>query len=136
MLARKRLAVFYKSVVRPVLEYACVVWQHNLTVGQCDRLEALQKRALLIILHPITLSYTTALAWFELDTLKSRRSNMAKDFFQQMCQPDNCLHGLLPPERDSELLSRLRHPLTYPLPNIRTKRYCSFVNYALRNYQQ
>ena len=37
------LRCFYTTVVRPVLEYACVVWHHGLTKAQSDRLEALQK---------------------------------------------------------------------------------------------
>ena len=32
------LLVYYKSVIRPVLEYACPVWQSGLTVHQRDRI--------------------------------------------------------------------------------------------------
>ena len=44
------LLYFYTVVIRPVFEYACVVWHHNLTASQSDKLESLQKRALRIIL--------------------------------------------------------------------------------------
>jgi len=43
------LLYFYTVVIRPVFEYACVVWHHNLTASQSDKLESLQKRALRII---------------------------------------------------------------------------------------
>jgi len=60
----------HKCVIRPVVEYGCVVWHHNLTTAQSDRLEALQTRALRIILHTITLPYNTALAYCEIESLK------------------------------------------------------------------
>jgi hypothetical protein len=34
------LLLYYTSVVRPVLEYACLVWQSGLTADQRDRLES------------------------------------------------------------------------------------------------
>ena len=43
------LLYFYTVVIRPVFEYACVVWHHNLTASQSDNLDSLQKRALRII---------------------------------------------------------------------------------------
>jgi len=57
-LSQKDLLCFYKSVIRSVVEYGCVVWHHNLTI-------ALQKRVLRIILHQVTLPYNTALALYE-----------------------------------------------------------------------
>ena len=40
---------FYKTVVRPVLEYACPAWHSSLTTGQSKALEAIQRRAMVII---------------------------------------------------------------------------------------
>ena len=126
---------FYKSVIRAVVEYGCVVWHHNLTTAQSDRLEALQKRALRIILHPVTLPYYSALAYCEVDFLKLQQHNFQQKFFKQICYPGNCLHDLLPPERDLSFSIRLRHSTVYPIPQVRTKRYCSFINYSLKHYQ-
>ena len=134
-LTQNDLLWFYKSVIRSIVEYGCVVWHHNLTTAQSDRLEALQKRALRIILHPITLPYNTALAYSEMESLKLRRYNFQQKFFKQICHPGNCLHDLLPPERDPSVSLRLRHPTVYPIPQVRTKRYCSFINYSLKHYQ-
>jgi hypothetical protein len=36
------LLLYYKSVIRPVLECACPVWQSDLTADQLDRLESIQ----------------------------------------------------------------------------------------------
>ena len=38
-----------KSIIRPVIEYACPVWQSGLTIDQRGRLESIQRRALHII---------------------------------------------------------------------------------------
>ena len=128
---------FYKSVIRSVVEYGCVVWHHNLITAQSDRLEALQKRALRIILHlhPVTLPYNSALACCEIDSLKLRIYNFQQKFFKQICHPGNCLHDLLPPGRDPSVSLRLRHSKVYPIPLVRTKRHCSFINYSLKYYQ-
>ena len=113
-----------------VVEYGCVVWHHDLTTAQSNRLEALQKRALRIILHPITLQYNTALAYCEIESLRLRQYNFQNKFFKEMCHPENCLHDLLPSKRDPSVSLRLRHPTVYPIPQVRTNRYCSFINYA------
>jgi len=44
-----------------------------------------------------------------------------------------CLLHLLPPPRDPELLSRLRAPTKYPRTTNRTKKYQSFISFALNN---
>jgi len=40
---------YYKTVMLPVIEYACPVWQSSLTFDELRRLEAIQKRAVMII---------------------------------------------------------------------------------------
>jgi len=46
-----------------------------------------------------------------------------------------CLHDFLPPEPDHSVSHRLRHSTVYPIPQVRTKRYCSFINYSIKYYQ-
>jgi len=70
-----------------------------------------------------------------MESLKLRRYKFQQKFFKQICHPGNCLHDLLPPERDPSVSLRLRHPTVYPIPQVRTKRYCSFINYSLKHYQ-
>jgi len=101
-----------------VVEYGCVVWHHNLTTAQSDRLEALQKCALCIILHPLTLPYNTALAYRETESLKLRRYNFQNKFFKQICHPENCLHDLFPPKRDPSVSLRMWHPTVYHTPKL------------------
>jgi len=70
--SHKNLLCFYKSVTCSAVEYGCVVWHHNLTTAQSDQLEALQKCALRIILHPMKLLHNTALVYCEMGSLKLR----------------------------------------------------------------
>ena len=48
---------------------------------------------------------------------------------------NSCLHTLLPSEYSNEVLSKLRKPIKYSVPYSRTKRYQSFLNYALAHFQ-
>ena len=111
-----------------------VVWHHHLTHAQSDKLEALQKRAVSIILYPLTLPYITALGYLKLESLKHRRTEADKKFFNGISPPDNCLHHLLPRPRDTQLITKLRYANTYPVPLIKTKRFCSLINLGLTNY--
>jgi len=43
------MTCYTKSVIRPVLEYACPVWHNSLTTEQSDRIETIQKRTLKVI---------------------------------------------------------------------------------------
>jgi len=45
------------------------------------------------------------------------------------------LYHLFPHPRDTSVLSRLRTATRFPRPVSRTKKYCSFINYALNHYQ-
>jgi hypothetical protein len=124
----KDLLTFYTTVIRPVLEYANVVWHHSITVAQSDRLEALQKRAMRIISSPVwDMPYPFALLFLDLESLHQRRINQGKKFFSSICKTDSCLNHLLPPKRSIEIISRLRHARTYPTPYTRTQCYCSFI---------
>ena len=40
---------YYQSVIRPVTEYACAVWNSSLTKSQSRQLESIQRRAIKII---------------------------------------------------------------------------------------
>jgi len=132
------LRCFYTTVIRPVLEYACVVWHHGLTKAQSDRLEALQKRAIRII-HGravFNMSYEKALARSQLESLSYRRAAQGKSFYIKITQPTSCLHHLLPSSRNIQVTSKLRHAAQYEHPLVHTKRYCSFINFALVHYQK
>jgi hypothetical protein len=43
------LSQYYKSAIRPVIEYVCQVWESRLTIGQRDQLESIQRLALKLL---------------------------------------------------------------------------------------
>jgi len=72
-----RLARWYISVIRPVLEYCAVVWHHGLSKNQTEWIEAIQRRALCIV-YCITASmpYLAALLCADLLSLSDRRDKL------------------------------------------------------------
>ena len=151
-----RLAHWYITVIRPVLEYCAVVWHHGLSKYQTESIEAIQRRALRIV-HPITASVPY---WAPLHSVSFRQTwqtLLCRDFFKKMHDPSSCIHHLLPPARDPDLTSRLRrasvgmlfwagirrhvgirrHPLVIcdPRPRNRTNCYKSFIHHALLKFQ-
>jgi len=53
--------------------------------------------------------------------------------FIHIFQRDSRLHHLLPPPCDTLLVTSLQHAKTYRIPLTKTKRFCSFINYAPTN---
>ena len=79
------------------------------------------------------MSYHNVLFFAELESLETRRNNFSRSFFRDICKPTSCLHHLIPPARDTSV-TRLRLPyfiISLPRPNLRTKKYCSFINFGL-----
>ena len=118
----------YCSLIRSVLEYACVVWHSGLTVGESTELERVQKRVLRI-LYPDR-SYSEALALSGLERLDARRERMVREIFQEIKNPGHILHDLLPlrpacrPTRDD---------YEFEMPRCKTNRYSrSFIPYCIR----
>ena len=130
------LLIFYTSAIRPILEYACMIWHHRLTAAQTERLEALQRRALRIIYNCTWgMPYILVLSYANIPSLRARREQLSRDFFKTIMDPSSCLHHLLPPERDQQITSRLRHCNKFPVPRTRTKKFTSPIFYFLANYQ-
>ena len=126
---------YYKAIIRPVIEYACPVWQSGLTVEQRGRLETIQRRALYIISG--SLDYELNCVLFDIETISARLETLARSFFERISCPVDCLNYLLPTERPPELTNRLRRANKFPGVKCRTDRYFkSFLPYALQNYQQ
>jgi len=135
-LPHSQLLHFYITVIRPVLEYAVPVWHHLITKTQADNIEAIQKRAIRIIFSLTNdVPYTSALYVANIPTLADRREQLSRKFFNSVLHPSSCLHSLLPPPRDPELLARLRAPSKFPRTATRTKKYQPFLSHALSKYQ-
>lgn len=128
------LFYYYQSVIRPVTEYACVVWHSSLTQGQSQQLETIQRRAIKIIHGNNNADVSRSLE--VIPTLSDRREKLTRQFFYSLLNPSSCLHELIPAERDNELTTRLRHYRQYSPPYARTERFKnSTIVYALNNYQ-
>ena len=128
------LLLYYQTVIRSVLEYACPVWHSGLSATQADRIESIQRRAMHIITGVMSSSLQTFSDLFP--RLSARRDEQASRYFSRMMDPQNCLHNLLPPERDISTFEKLRDFKLYPVPYARTTRFQnSFLIHALRNYQ-
>ena len=73
-LTSKQLFHYCIAVIRPVLEYCAPVWHYALTKSQTQRLEAIQKRAIQIVLNfSKGMPYTSMIFAADLDSLASRR---------------------------------------------------------------
>ena len=120
-----------------ILEYARVVWHHTLTVQQSDKFESLQKRALRIINgdQVFGMPYDSLLFLSNIERLHQRRADAGKTYFDGVCQETSCLNHLLPDKRHPHIISKMRHPTWYPIPYNRTRRFQSFIHYALSHYQ-
>jgi len=127
------LIYYYQTVVRPVTEYACVVWNSSITKGQIKQLESIQRRAVKIIFSNDSSKVAQALN--TLPSLAERRNQLTRQFFTGIMATSSCLHHLLPSKRDQNVTSKLRNAKEYMLPFARTERYRkSTIVYALNNY--
>lgn len=125
------LLIYYKAIIRPVLEYACPVWHPGLTKLQSDLIEGIQRRALRIILP--TLSYSEALDISRLETLVDRRDQICRKLFSEICQDTHKLNYLIPCAKTVPYSLR---SVKLPVPVRKNKRYCSsFIVHSLVNYQ-
>jgi len=128
------LLSYYRTVIRPVAEYACQVWHSSLTSCQSQQIEQLQRRAIKIIFNTNDIHIVSIIA--DLEPLSDRREQFARRLFQNMQDQNNCIHHMLPPKLDDEILEKLRHAKPYRCPRAKTSRYQkSFLIYALRHFQ-
>ena len=88
------LLMFYGSVIRPVIGYACPVWHSSLTVTDTAKIESIQRRAMRII-DP-SLCYDAACNKHHLDKTSVRRENLSMRFFSAIKSASHKLNYLLP----------------------------------------
>ena len=67
--------------------------------------------------------------------LKAQFSTVSRKFFTSLFQPSSCLHILLPTPRDPVITTRLRSANKFPRLPSRTRKYQTFISYALAHYQ-
>ena len=103
--SKKHLLHFYTTVIRPILKYCAPVW-HCAPVWDCglmrtqsQQLEAIQKRAIHVILNLSRgMSYSSMLFAMDLKSLVDRRENLSRNFFVGITKLSSSLHHLLPPQ--------------------------------------
>ena len=99
----------YTAVIRSVLEYCAPVWHYALTKSHTLQLEAIQKRAIQIVLNfSLVMPYSSMLFAADLNSLASRRKDISRKFFHNITQSTSCLHHLLPDPKLSSHNSRRR----------------------------
>jgi len=133
---QSNLLHFYTGVIRPVLEYAAPAWNHLLSKSQIDQIEAIQRRALRIIYNYTNdMPYTNALYCASIPSFVDCREQLSRKFFTSILQSSSCLHTLLPTPRDPIITTRLRCANKFPRLPSRTRKYHTFISYALAHYQ-
>jgi hypothetical protein len=115
------LLLYYKTIVRPIIEYACPVWQSGLTEEHRQRLEAIQRRAFRIIAG--TTDYDLQCAVYGIEPVSVRLKNLTRSFFDRINEPHDCLHWLLPLGRANNYTDSLRTCNKLPLIKCRTQRF-------------
>ena len=94
---QKDILEMYMSRIRPVIEYGCEAWHPGLTQYLERDIESIQKCAFNIIYKGV--DYSEALEMSGIPSLKERRQNMCKKFFENMKDETHKLHHLVPKEK-------------------------------------
>ena len=107
--------------MRPVVEYATLVWHSNLTEQQSEILESIQKRFCRIILGRRYDSYTEAMEITGLHMLFECRSQLCSNFAIDCTQSDRYSEWF--PLNGKTHNTKLRQSNTYNQIRYRTDRY-------------
>jgi hypothetical protein len=95
---QNELTIVLKSYLRPILEYAAVVWHSSITCEQSKDIERIQKRACKTILGPNYSSYDDAIISCNIDYLDNRRDKLCLKFAQGLSSDDRT-NQFIPPSR-------------------------------------
>ena len=82
---KDELITVYKGYIRPLLEYADVVWNSSLTLQQTKTIEQVQRRACRIVVGHNFSSYNKALSDCEIESLATRRENPLPQVWWRAC---------------------------------------------------
>ena len=123
---QNQLLHFYTAVTAHSSNTLHGLASHHQPHSGSAAIESIQKQAIHII-YNITrgMSYPNVLFVAELESLQ--RNNQSRSFFQDICKPTSCLYHLIPPPRDTSVITRLRPTTPLPKPSLRTKKYCSLT---------
>ena len=116
------LAIVFKSYLRPILEYAAVVWHSSITSKQSNDIERIQNRACKIILGRNYSSYENAITTCNLDSLIDRRETLCLKFATGLASNVRTEH-LIPPTRMEIHGRNLRNSSAISQIRTRTSRF-------------
>ena len=80
--------------------------------------------------------YINALYCASIPSLAGHRERLSWKFFTSLLQPSSCLHILLPTPRDPIITTRLRSANKFSCLPSHTRKYQTFISYALAHYQK
>ena len=131
-LDKQKLCAVYEGYIRPLLEYADVVWHPGLTQDLSNTIEAIQKRACHIILGRNFNSYEHAMGLCELDLLSERRVAHCLKFAKGLTSTSHSF-DLVPPTRYQSHNRNLRNGNKITQFNTKTNRFFnSRIPYYIR----
>ena len=119
---KDKLITVYKGYIRPLLEYADVVWNSSLTLKQTKTIEQVQRRACRIVLGHNFLSYNKALSDCEIGSLATRREDHYLKFAEGLADIERT-KDLLPPTRLESHSRNLRNAHKISQLRFRTSRF-------------
>jgi len=120
---------FYKTIVRPILEYNNFVWSPHL-VNDIHKLESVQKFALRMTSREWSAPYEDLCIQFNLPTLATRRKNAMLIFCYKYINFINHVPLSIFP-RKVRINPRLDHSLALYRFRVRTTRRLNFLTYAV-----
>ena len=115
----KDIIHFFNMKIRSVLETNCPVFHPMLTQEQSDDIERPQKILLKIILQENYTSYSQACKFFDIKTLKERRTQLSLKFALRILENAK-FHNFFKPNIN---MKNVRHQEKFQVPFARTSRY-------------
>ncbi len=112
---------FYTVCIRPILEYASIVFHYSLPKYLSDEIERVQKRVLRIV-YP-NLHYEDALIEARMESLYARRQIACNKLFNQILNKPNHKLSNLIPKIDTSLNYQLRNNKKIHVPKFYTERF-------------
>ena len=116
------LITVYRGYIRPIIEYADVIWHSSLTLKQSQTLESIQRRACKIMLGFEYVSYVNALEICDLDLLSARRETHCLNFARSLLKSERT-KMLIPPSRQEIHGKQLRNSTNITQLRARTNRF-------------
>ena len=130
-MTKSDLVFIYKTVIRPVLDFASVTYHSMLTLEMTKSLEDLQNRALKII-YGVHLDYENLLETSNIPRLSERREEMFKKFALKSTKNDKIKDTWFPKKTNNGYNTRMTQP--YQESTASTERLKNSPIYQMRKF--